>query len=81
MRSVASTLECSSNLSAYMSHCDKYTKIERMLQALQFMSVKQKLYYSVCVFIDKILNNMLPGVRKKVCFMKELKCIIPCQPI
>jgi len=39
-------------------HCDKYTKIERMLQALQF--IKQRLYYSVCVFIYKILNNMLP---------------------
>jgi len=41
-------------------HCDKYTKIERMLQALQFMSIKQRLYYSVCVFMYKILNNMLP---------------------
>jgi len=41
-------------------HCDKYTKIERMLQALQFMSIKQRLYYNVCVFIYKILNNMLP---------------------
>jgi len=41
-------------------HCDKYTKIEYMLQALQFMSIKQKLYYSVCVFIYKILNKMLP---------------------
>jgi len=41
-------------------HCDKYIKIERMLQALQFISIKQRLYYSVCVFIYKILNNMLP---------------------
>jgi len=43
-----------------ISHCDKYTKIECMLQALQFMSIKQRLYYSVCVFIYKILNNTLP---------------------
>jgi len=41
-------------------HCDKHTKIDHMLQALQFMSIKQKLYYSVSVFIYKILNNMLP---------------------
>jgi len=40
-------------------HCDKYTKIERMLQALQFMSIKQRLYYRVCVFIYKILNITL----------------------
>jgi len=41
-------------------HCDKYIKIERMLQMLQFMSIKQRLYYGVCVFIYKILNNILP---------------------
>jgi len=34
--------------------------MERMLQALQFTSIKQRLYYSVCVFIYKMLNNMLP---------------------
>jgi len=32
-------------------NCDKRAKIERMLQALHFMSIKQKLYYSICVFI------------------------------
>jgi len=30
------------------------------MQALQFMSIKQTLYYSVRIFIYKILNNMLP---------------------
>jgi len=41
-------------------HCDKYTKIEHTLQALQFMSVKQRLHYNICTFIYKILNNVLP---------------------
>jgi len=45
-------------------HCDKYTKIEHMLQALQFMSIKQRLYYSVCVFIYMIINNMLSVLLK-----------------
>ncbi|KAM0724671.1 hypothetical protein ACS0PU_009055 [Formica fusca] len=40
--------------------CDRHTKVERMLQALQFMSIKQRLYYNVCIFIFKILKNMLP---------------------
>jgi len=43
-----------------ISHCDKYTKIEHMLQALQFMSIKQRLCYSVRLFIYKILNDTLP---------------------
>jgi len=38
-----------------------------MPQALQFMSVKQRLYYSVYIFIYKILNNMLPvSLRNKI---------------
>jgi len=36
-------------------HRDRYTKIEHV----QFMSAKQTLYYNVCIFICKILNNML----------------------
>lgn len=40
--------------------CSRYTKVEDMLQALQFMSVRQRLYYNVGVFIFKILNNMAP---------------------
>jgi len=30
-----------------------------MLQVFQFMSIKQKLHYTVCMFIYKILNNVL----------------------
>jgi hypothetical protein len=40
--------------------CDRHTKVERMLQALQFMSIRQRLFYNVCIFIFKILKNMLP---------------------
>lgn len=40
--------------------CDRRTKIECMLQALQFMTVRQRLYYNMCIFIFKVLNNMLP---------------------
>lgn len=39
--------------------CDRYTKVEHMLQALQFMSVRQRLYYNVCLFIFKIVRNLL----------------------
>jgi len=38
--------------------CNRFTKIEHMLQALQFMSVRQRVCYNVAVFIFKILNNM-----------------------
>jgi len=52
-------------------HCDRYTKTEHMLQHLQFMSVKQKLYYSVCIFIYKIINNTLPVSRRNEIEMVE----------
>jgi len=39
--------------------CDRYTKVEHMLQALQFMSVRHRLYYNVCLFIFKIVRNLL----------------------
>lgn len=41
--------------------CNRYTKIEHMLQALQFMSIKQRLHYNVCIFIFKILHNLAPN--------------------
>jgi len=31
-----------------------------MLEALQFMSVRQRMRYNICIFIFKILNDMLP---------------------
>jgi len=48
-------------------HCDEYIRIEHVLQVLQFMSVKQRLHYAVCIFIHKILNNVLPlSLRNKI---------------
>lgn len=41
--------------------CDRYTKVEDMLEALQFMSVRQRLQYNTCIFIFKILNGLLPN--------------------
>lgn len=41
--------------------CNRYTKIEHMLEALQFMSIKQRLHYRVCIFIFKILHNLAPN--------------------
>jgi len=38
--------------------CNRFTKVEHMLQALQFMSVKQRVCYNMAVFTFKILNNM-----------------------
>lgn len=40
--------------------CHRYTEIERMMHALQFMSVRQRLYYNTCIFIFKMVNRMLP---------------------
>lgn len=40
--------------------CDRYTKVEDMLEALQFMSVRQRLRYNIYIFTFKILNGMLP---------------------
>jgi len=40
--------------------CNRYTKVEDMLEALQFMSVRQRLRYNICIFIYKILNDLLP---------------------
>jgi len=40
--------------------CDRYTKVEDTLEALQFMSVRQRLRYNICIFIFKILNDLLP---------------------
>lgn len=42
--------------------CKRNTRVECMLQTLQFMSVRQKLHYNVCIFIFKILKGMLPEV-------------------
>ncbi|XP_036148907.1 uncharacterized protein LOC118647675 isoform X2 [Monomorium pharaonis] len=40
--------------------CDRRTKVKCMHQALQFLTIRQRLYYNMCIFIFKILNNMMP---------------------
>ena len=40
--------------------CDRRTKVENMLQALQFMAIRQRLYYNMCIFVFKIFKNMCP---------------------
>jgi len=42
--------------------CDRYTRVERMLQALQFTSMRQRLYYNVCIlqFVFEMVKGMLP---------------------
>jgi len=41
-------------------HCNKCTKVDHTLHTLQFMSVKQRLHYAVCIFVYKTLNGMSP---------------------
>ena len=40
--------------------CNRYTRVKDMLQAMQFMSIRQKLYYNVCIFSHKVVNGRLP---------------------
>lgn len=40
--------------------CSRYTRVNDMLQAVQFMSVRQRLYYNVCIFIFKAVKKLLP---------------------
>lgn len=53
--------------------CERTTRIQIMLNALQFMSVRQRLYYNVCLFIFKIVDGILPKqLRNKLDFVKEM---------
>ena len=40
--------------------CNRYTSSSFMLDALQWLSVKQRVYFLTMVFIYKILNGLLP---------------------
>ena len=40
--------------------CKRNTKVEHMLQTLQYMSVRQRLHYNVCIFVFKILKGQAP---------------------
>ena len=39
---------------------NRYTKVKYMLQVVEFMSVRQRLYYNVCIFIFKTVGGVLP---------------------
>lgn len=41
-------------------NCDKYTRINDMLQTLQWHSVKQRIHFNTLLFIFKLKFNMLP---------------------
>lgn len=45
--------------------CNRYTPIQHMLTSLQWLCVKDRLFYLSMVFIFKILNNLLPDYFKK----------------
>ena len=40
--------------------CNRYTRVKDMLQAVQFISVRQRLYCNVCVLFFKAVNRLLP---------------------
>lgn len=47
--------------------CKRDTKVERMLNALCFMSIRQRLYYNACIFVFKAVKGILPDyVAKKM---------------
>lgn len=53
--------------------CNRYTPIVTMLNVLNVLSVKQKITYSVLVFLFKIKNNMLPSyVCDRVKFFRDV---------
>lgn len=52
--------------------CDRYTRVETMLQTLRFMSVRQRMRYNVCVFIFKIVKGMMPEhLRERITLVGE----------
>lgn len=40
--------------------CKREIKVEDMRNALCFMSIKQRLYYNMCIFIYKAVKGLLP---------------------
>ena len=42
--------------------CNYRTRIEDMLKALQFMSIKERIKYNVCILIHKMVNGDCPVI-------------------
>lgn len=40
--------------------CDRYTPIRSMLDALNFMNIKLRMTYNVCVLVHKIKYKLMP---------------------
>ena len=40
--------------------CNRYTKIESMLEVLNWMCVRKRLEYNTFIFVYKLKNNILP---------------------
>lgn len=38
--------------------CKRDTRVEHMLQALQYMSVRQRVHYNTCIFMFKVLKDI-----------------------
>lgn len=45
----------------FVLNCDKYSKIEVMLETLQWQSIRQRICFNTLIFFYKIKNNMLPS--------------------
>lgn len=53
--------------------CNRYTPIATMLKELNMLSVKQKIIYSVHVFLFKVKNSLLPSyICGKIKFFKDV---------
>lgn len=42
-------------------HCKKKTRIKDMLEALRFMSIRERIRYNVCILVYKMLNKQCPS--------------------
>lgn len=41
--------------------CNRYARICDMLEALNFMSIKERIDFNVCILVYKIINGMCPN--------------------
>ncbi|XP_046750591.1 uncharacterized protein LOC124413848 [Diprion similis] len=40
--------------------CDRYTRVRDMLNAVNFLTIRQRLMYNVCLFVYKIMRGTMP---------------------
>ena len=52
--------------------CNRYTSINSMLNTLDFLNVKETIYYNSLIMIFKIKNNYAPEyLKQKLCYTNE----------